>query len=80
MNFVIDSFGMRVYENPLLPIAPSAGEDARRMVRHGLSDVLRWLGEGVGPGPGALTHAIIVDGNLHASAEVIERIRASAAG
>lgn len=28
-----------------------AGERARRTVRHGLADVLRWLGEPVGPHP-----------------------------
>ena len=28
------------------------GEQARRLVRHGLADILKWLGENVGPPPG----------------------------
>ncbi len=41
-----------------LPLHPSAGEVARRIVRHGLADVLAWLGEKIGPRPEDLTHAI----------------------
>ena len=28
------------------------GEQARRLVRHGLADILKWFGENVGPPPG----------------------------
>lgn len=31
---------------------PTPGEDGRRIVRHGMADVLAWLGEPVGPRPG----------------------------
>lgn len=48
---------MRVVVSPMLPIPPSVGEVARRTVRHGLADVLAWLGEPVGPKPGDQTHA-----------------------
>lgn len=48
----------------ILPLKPSPGEDARRIVRHGLADVLAWLGEDVGPRPGAQTHAVAMPGGL----------------
>lgn len=32
---------------------PTPGEDGRRIVRHGMADVLAWLGEPVGPAPGS---------------------------
>lgn len=32
-------------------VAEYEGVRARRMVRHGLADILEWLGEEVGPGP-----------------------------
>lgn len=43
----------------LLPIHPSAGEVGRRIVRHGLADVLRWLGEDPGPPPDEPTVAAV---------------------
>jgi hypothetical protein len=48
-----------VVVSPALPIQPSHREDARRIVRHGYTDVLAWLGEEVGPKPGELTHALL---------------------
>ena len=48
-------FGLRVVATEYLPpVSPlvQAREDARRIVRHGLADVLAWLGEDVGPEPG----------------------------
>jgi hypothetical protein len=53
--------GAPVIVSDLLPFRPSAGEDGRRIVRHGLRDVLRWLGEEVGPQPGEPTHAVWVE-------------------
>lgn len=41
-----------------LPLHPGPGEVGRRIVRHGLADVLTWLGEPLGPRPDELTHAI----------------------
>lgn len=70
----------------MLPIHPSAGEVARRIVRHGLADVLAWLGEKLGPRPDELTHAIAsVDpgnrfdlGILFVSPEYHDRLRRQA--
>ena len=82
----ITSFGgYPVVESNLLPTTPSNAEDARRIVRHGLADVLERLGEEVGPKPGALTHLVVAgDGTggtnltLFASAEWVDKIRALA--
>ena len=50
--------GFPVMVSPTLPIIPSTGEWAKRLVRHGLADVLEWLGEKPGPEPDDATHAI----------------------
>lgn len=50
---------MDVLVSRLLPVAPSVGEVARRLVRHGLADVLEWLGDPVGPKPDDQTHAVV---------------------
>lgn len=52
-------FGLRVYVDPSLPIVPSDGEVARRIVRHGMKDVLAWLGEDVGPAPDEITQCFV---------------------
>ena len=72
----IDWLGIPVYVSPILPTQPSPGEDARRIVRHGLADVLAWLGEKVGPEPGEPTHAFLAGGVLLTSQEFSERCRA----
>lgn len=59
-----DLFDYGIVVTPVLPIKPSPGTDARRIVRHGLADVLAWLGEDVGPRPGAQTHAVAMPGGL----------------
>ena len=69
-----DLFGIPVVVSPALPLAPSPGADARRMVRHGLADVLAWLGEDVGPKPGDLTHVLMIGGTMHASAAIAGRL------
>ena len=51
--------GIPAFVSPLLPALPSPGEQARRVVRHGLADVLEWLGEEVGPAPDAMTHFVL---------------------
>lgn len=47
-----------VHVSQALPIPPSAGEVGRRIVRHGLADVLDWIGEPVGPPPDAEGHVV----------------------
>ncbi|MET4618688.1 hypothetical protein ABIE18_000111 [Arthrobacter sp. 2762] len=53
-----------VVVSPALPIVPTLAQDAVRMVRHGLADILEWLGEDVGPQPGEETHIIASGGKL----------------
>lgn len=43
--------GYSVIVSDLLPMDPDWGKQAERIVRHGLADVLAWLGEDVGPEP-----------------------------
>lgn len=61
---MIEIGGVPVLVNDHLPPPrpPSPAEDARRIVRHGLADVLAWLGESVGPEPGAPVHTVLVVG------------------
>jgi hypothetical protein len=73
-----DLFGIPVIESPALPIKPSPGVWARRYVRHGLADVLTWLGEDVGPEPDAETHALLIGNTLHASAAMVGKMRQEA--
>ena len=70
-----DLAGIRVIQSNIMPMDPTPGTDARRIVRHGLADVLAWLGEDVGPRPGEQTHAVMVGGDLHASAAFVGRLR-----
>ena len=63
--------GMNVIESPELPLHPSDGTIAKRIVRHGLADVLEWLGEEVGPKPEDLTHAFIIGNNIYASVALV---------
>lgn len=70
--------GIKIIESSALPVHPSPGADARRIVRHGLADVLAWLGEDVGPRPGAMTHALLVGDTLHASVAFVGRMRSEA--
>jgi len=65
---------MGIVVSPVLPIYPSPGEVSRRTVRHGLADVLEWLGEDVGPKPDEVTHALQVGGVLHVSQDLWRRL------
>lgn len=71
--------GIPVLVSSLLPLVPSDGEVARRIVRHGYADVLAWLGEEVGPKPTDKTHVIAAfDGRqrvLFVSPECHARLR-----
>lgn len=69
--------GVPVVVSPMLPIVPSPGTDARRLVRHGMADVLAWLGEDVGPKPGEVTHALVAGGSLWVSQEAYDALVAS---
>jgi hypothetical protein len=68
---------MRVVESPLLPLYPSDAENARRIVRHGLADVLLWLGENPGPAPGVPTRAFTIGDTLYADAHTVSLLRRS---
>lgn len=59
--------GIPVVASDQLPIPPTDGEVARRIVRHGLARVLEQLGEKVGPKPEAQTHAMILSGTMFVS-------------
>lgn len=50
-----------------LPREPDHRDDARRIVRHGMKDVLAWLGQQVGPKPGEALHAYMAPGHLFVS-------------
>lgn len=63
-----------VITSGVLPLTPSPGQDARRIVRHGLADVLAWLGEPVGPKEGEKTHAVLINGHLHVDELTYHRI------
>jgi len=62
---VYEPAAIPVVISPMLPIYPSPGTDARRIVRHGLADVLEWLGQEVGPEPGVPTHAYLSTDPAH---------------
>lgn len=59
-----------VVTTDILPISPSDGANARRMVRHLMADVLEWLGEDVGPEPFEETHVLQLGSTLFVSRSV----------
>ncbi|MFQ6170396.1 hypothetical protein ACK8HX_02215 [Oryzobacter sp. R7] len=61
--------GLTVIVSRELPLAPSPGEVARRIVRHGMAEILAWLGEDVGPRPDDVTHALRAGHNLLVSGQ-----------
>lgn len=72
--------GLHVVVSQALPYPPSIGEWARRIVRHGLADVLAWLGEEVGPAPDEQTHAFLADGQLVCSQWMYDQLSSVARG
>ena len=67
--------------DPDLPRRPDAGEEARRIVRHGMADILDWLGEDVGPRPDQGQHIVFVPGSgLHVSPQMEAGARSVLAG
>lgn len=71
--------GLPVRISPQLPIAPSDEENIVRFVRHGLADVLAWIGEDVGPKPGAALHVISAPDALYVSQECFDELKKTAA-
>lgn len=69
--------GWPVVISDVLPIPPTHTEQARRIVRHGLADVLDWLGEDIGPAPDAQLHVMLIDGTMHVSPEAYEHLTAA---
>jgi hypothetical protein len=63
---------------PGLPVAPTDAENIVRQVRHGLADVLEWLGEDVGPKPGACTHAVTTPTAMFVSQECFDELKTKA--
>lgn len=68
--------GIPVVVSDHLPLTPSDGEVARRIVRHGLARVLEQLGEGVGPRPEDQTEVLLIDGSMFMSEDAHDRVRA----
>lgn len=74
-------WGIPIVVSDVLPMDPSPGEWARRFVRHGMRDIVEWLGEEVGPEPDAQTHVLMAtDGAqggemLYASREAVDKMR-----
>lgn len=71
------TLGVPIVESNALPIWPDHKEDARRIVRNGLADILEWLGEKVGPKPGEPTMVMLVDGVIHIAPGYKERLLAA---
>ena len=71
---------LSIYVSEFLPLAPTMADDVRRQVRHGLADVLEWLGEDVGPAPGEPTHAIQAGVALLVSPELAARLELEGKG
>ena len=72
--------GVQVFESAY--VTPTeldrARVDARRIVRHGMADVLAWLGEPVGPKPGEPFDVMYVFGGgsmVYAAPSTIDAIR-----
>ena len=64
-----------VHVSRTLPLQPSPGEVGRRIVRHGLADVLQWLGEDPGLAPDAAVHVVARSGVLLVSPEAASKLR-----
>jgi hypothetical protein len=67
-------FGARVVESPALPIPASPRDQAVRIVRTGLADILAWLGEEVGE-VGKPVHVVAARDCLLVSGEAMASLR-----
>ncbi len=73
------SFGRApIIVDSALPVVPSPGEDARRLVRHLFgAEFMAWVGLPLGPEPGAVTHMVWVGrGPVFVSPEWYDRFLA----
>jgi hypothetical protein len=73
-------WGIPIVVSDVLPMDPSPGEWARRFVRHGMRDIVEWIGEEVGPEPDEQTHMLKTTDTfggewLYASREAVEKMR-----
>ena len=67
--------GLDVVVSWALPRTPTDAENIVRSVRHGLADVLAWLGEDVGPKPGEQAHVLMVGRQLFVSQELFDKLK-----
>ncbi len=67
-----------MFVSQLLPITPTIEVDVTRIVRHGLADVLEWLGEEVGPKPGEQIHVMLAGSQLIVSQAFMDKAMAEA--
>lgn len=74
--FTYPPLGVQVHVTPILPTHPTFSESIRRRVRHGLADVLEWLGEDVGPYPDEPTHAFRIGNSLYVSQWLYDSLKA----
>lgn len=59
---------LRFVISETLPLCPTLDQYVVRIVRHGMSDVLNWLGEEVGPEPDDKTHFVLAGCTMFVSA------------
>lgn len=80
MSKEFDLLGLRIMKTEGMPIEPSDGENARRIVRHGFAatytDFEQWDGP-VGLAPGEPIHWLRMGGTLLCSAEQYLILRAA---
>lgn len=86
----MEVLGIPVIVTDQLPTPISPAEEARRIVRHGLADIIRQVPElgPVGPAPDEVTHAFLVEDEgaryllvsrrLHSQIQLINRLKAIA--
>lgn len=69
-------FGLPIIVSQHCEKPPPPGEEARRIVRHGLADVLTWLGEEIGPHPETpIQSAFITNGAVFMSPAARHRLQ-----
>ena len=72
--------GIKIVPMEELPIDSWAGLEAKRMVRHGLKDVLDWLNEPVGEEPGDKVHKLMHKNTLYCSPHLFVLIASGVVG
>lgn len=72
--------GTEVVISQALPVESSPKEWARRYVRHGMADILDWLGQPVGPSPDARIESVSDGVRIYVSREAYHRLKEQANG